>query len=70
MGEGGDGAGFLLKTLQTVALASERCRKDLDGNITPQACVACAEHFAHSTCSERGRNDKGSHLRARNKVHR
>src|SRR5579871_2487178 len=40
---------FLLKPAQAPWILRERFGQDLDGHVTPQACIACAIHFAHSS---------------------
>ena len=48
MVEGGDGARFALKTGQTIDIAREFGRQNLQRDITAKLGIAGAIHFAHS----------------------
>ena len=54
--QGGDGARFLLETPQTIAIASERFRQDLDRYVTVEPGIASTIHFAHTAGAKRREN--------------
>jgi hypothetical protein len=58
--EAGDGLGFALETGADIRVARQPGRQDLDGDVAPEAGVACAIDLAHSARAQRGKDLVGT----------
>ena len=52
----GDEARFALNAHETIGIGGERCREDLDGNVSPKANIARTIHLAHGAVTQQAHN--------------